>query len=157
MVANRSPADVDHVTGDVKVCPTLVDLFSGCGGMSLGFKQAGFRLVLAVDISPSANRQYKFNLGLDALQLDLFEASPQQLLEHAKLARGELDVLTACPPCQGFTQLRSRGKSYRTNDLVGRTADIAVEPQSALRRIRERAGSTVWGKGTVQLVLEDSP
>ncbi len=106
---------------------TVIDLFSGCGGMSLGFKQAGFEVVLAVDIDSNANQEYECNLGSISHQIDLFEVSSDQILNLAWIKKGELDVLVGCPPCQGFTQLRSRNKSYQTNDLVGRMAKLVVE------------------------------
>lgn len=106
---------------------TVVDMFSGCGGMSLGFKQAGFNVILAVDIDSASNQEYKQNLGSTPHKLDLFEVSSNQILNLARIKSGELDVLVGCPPCQGFTQLRSRSNSYHTNDLVGRMAKLAVE------------------------------
>ncbi len=106
---------------------TVVDMFSGCGGMSLGFIQAGFNVILAVDIDSAANQEYEQNLGFTPHELDLFEVSSNQILNLARIKEGELDVLVGCPPCQGFTQLRSRSKSYQTNDLVRRMAKLAVE------------------------------
>ena len=59
---------------------SVMDLFSGCGGMSLGFKQAGFHILLAIDIDSVANREYAANLNLNPLQLDLFEVTAGQIL-----------------------------------------------------------------------------
>jgi len=113
---------------EVELCqPTVMDLFSGCGGMSLGFKQAGFQPVLAADIDPDANREYTRNVGLVPQHLDLFDIDGPVLLELAGLDQGQLDVLVGCPPCQGFTWLRSRSKEYTTNSLVPKMAKIAAE------------------------------
>ena len=53
----------------------IVDLFSGTGGLSLGFKQAGFNTVLAIDNSKDANITLKNNLGYNVIGLTLDESS----------------------------------------------------------------------------------
>jgi len=99
---------------------TVIDLFSGCGGSSLGFADEGFELRAAVDIDPWASETYAKNLGLKPVIGDLYRISGHAILKEADLDIGETDVLIGCPPCQGFTRMRkrfSKGGDPR-NDLV---------------------------------------
>src|ERR1700730_15872600 len=76
----------------------LIDLFCGAGGMSLGFKQAGFRPVLALDNDAAAIETHKANFGPDAHCANIDE----WLQEHpVPLA----EVVIGGPPCQGFSLL----------------------------------------------------
>jgi len=94
------------------MCPqlTLIDLFSGCGGASLGFKEAGFKIVAAVDIDHSACETYAMNVGVQPIEGDLRNITGEQVLKTAGLKRGEVDVIVGCPPCQGFSSLRRTRK-----------------------------------------------
>lgn len=85
---------------------TLVDLFAGCGGGSLGFKAAGFKPVGAVEIDVDAAGSYHENIGLNPVVRDVRRVTGQQLLDGAGLAPGALTLLFGCPPCQSFTVLR---------------------------------------------------
>jgi DNA (cytosine-5)-methyltransferase 1 len=96
--------------------PTVVDLFSGAGGLSEGFRRGGFRILLALDQDPIARRTYWLNhpevpderlLGCDVRQLKL--PTLRKLI-----GRGQLDVLVGAPPCQGFSHAGFRSKSTRT-------------------------------------------
>lgn len=97
---------------DKEMCPqsTLIDLFSGCGGASLGFNEAGFKVVAAVDIDHSACETYAMNVGVQPIEGDLRNITGEQILKRAGLKRGEVDVVVGCPPCQGFSSLRRTRK-----------------------------------------------
>jgi DNA (cytosine-5)-methyltransferase 1 len=94
-----------------------VDLFSGCGGLSLGLKEAGFYVAAAVEIDRKAQATYKLNhpsarlYGQDIRSLD-----PAQVLKDAELKAGELDLLAGCPPCQGFSRLRTKNQKTAVKD-----------------------------------------
>ncbi|MDH5782077.1 MAG: DNA cytosine methyltransferase [Candidatus Bathyarchaeota archaeon] len=94
------------------MCPplTLIDLFSGCGGASVGFKEAGFKIVAAVDIDRSACESYAMNVGVQPIEGDLRNVTGEQILKQTGLERGEVDVVVGCPPCQGFSSLRRTRK-----------------------------------------------
>ena len=93
---------------------TFIDLFSGGGGMSFGFKaHPAFRPLFAVDAErgkPSSdnglecNDTFEANIGIPVHRADLCEYTPSALLEDAGLKRGQLDVLIACAPCTGFSR-----------------------------------------------------
>lgn len=114
---------------------TFVDLFSGAGGMSFGFKaHKAFIPRFAVDIEvgkPSSgqgalecNMTYKANIGIDVKGADLATYEPKQLMADAGLERGDLDVLISCAPCTGFSRAVNKNhlKDDPRNHLVERSA-----------------------------------
>lgn len=95
---------------------TAIDLFAGCGGMSLGLRRAGFNVVGAVEIDEFAVETYKSNhrstyvACSDIRQVDISNFALNAL-------RGaSLDLLAACPPCQGFSKVRTRNAPQATRD-----------------------------------------
>lgn len=97
--------------------PTAVDLFCGCGGLTVGLKKAGFTILGAVDIDPLAIKTYKANhRKVELWEKDIRELDPQELLETLELKRGELGLLAGCPPCQGFSTMRTLNGAVRVDD-----------------------------------------
>jgi len=116
-----------------------VDLFSGCGGLSLGLKQAGFSVVAAVEIDRKAQETYRLNHPAVRLYgQDIREIDPAAVLREAGLEPGEIDLLAGCPPCQGFSRLRTRNKRTSVRDdrnsLVGDFLRfvIAMKPKTVM-------------------------
>jgi DNA (cytosine-5)-methyltransferase 1 len=110
--------------------PALIDLFSGCGGASLGFKKAGFKIVAAVDIDHSACETYAMNVGVQPIEGNLRNITGDQILERARLKRGEADIVVGCPPCQGFSSLRrtkKRDSPDHRDDLLMVFAERIIE------------------------------
>lgn len=102
---------------------TAIDLFSGCGGLTLGLKQAGFAVIGAVEIDPLAVETYKANHPeVDVWQTDIRKISGPALMRRLKIKSGDLDLLAGCPPCQGFSSIRTHNgkKQIRDdrNDLI---------------------------------------
>jgi DNA (cytosine-5)-methyltransferase 1 len=100
-----------------------IDLFSGCGGLSLGLKGAGFTVAAAVEIDGKAQETYRLNHpNVRLYPQDIRKLDPAKILAEARLKVGELDLLAGCPPCQGFSRLRTKNKmtsvSDDRNDLV---------------------------------------
>jgi DNA (cytosine-5)-methyltransferase 1 len=121
----------------------VVDLFSGAGGMSYGFHaHPGFRVTGAADAQlgkPSSaagslgcNASYELNMGITPVEANLAEADPADVIAAMRLPR-PVTVLTACPPCTGFTRTvpGNHLRDDRRNTLVGRVADYAriLEPE----------------------------
>jgi len=97
--------------------PSALDLFSGCGGLSLGLKQAGFEILGAVEIDPDAIRTYEANHpDVPVKQVDIRKLSAMGLRRELRLRPGQLDLLAGCPPCQGFSTLRTRNGANRNRD-----------------------------------------
>ena len=103
--------------------PKAIDLFCGAGGLTLGLQQAGFEVIGAVEILSVAANTYKKNHPNVDLQIsDIRTISPKDLMKKWSLEKGELDLIAGCPPCQGFSSIRTRNKSSSVedarNDLV---------------------------------------
>jgi len=97
--------------------PTAIDCFAGCGGMSLGLRQAGFNVVGAIEIDPHAAEVYGLNHpSVHIWPDDIRSVTGKAILEQLGLKRGELDLLGGCPPCQGFSTLRTLNGRWRIRD-----------------------------------------
>jgi DNA (cytosine-5)-methyltransferase 1 len=96
---------------------TAIDLFSGCGGLTLGLKQAGFRVLAAVEIDRKASEVYANNHSEVVLkQRNICRVPVWSVRDELKLIRGELDLIAGCPPCQGFSVLRTQNGARSTED-----------------------------------------
>lgn len=95
--------------------PTAVDLFAGAGGLSAGLRQARYRVVGAVEFDPLAAETYRVNFPSVRLwQSDIRNLDPKLLLQELQIAPGDLGLLAGCPPCQGFSTIRTRrGRTVR--------------------------------------------
>lgn len=106
-----------HITALQK--PVAVDLFSGCGGLTLGLKQAGFNVLASVEIEPIFVETYKMNHPeVDVWTRDIRIIKPAEFMQKLDLKPGELDLLAGCPPCQGFSTIGTQREDDERNDLV---------------------------------------
>jgi DNA (cytosine-5)-methyltransferase 1 len=121
----------------------VVDLFSGAGGMSCGFqRQPGFELIGAADAQlgkPSStagslgcNATYAANIGLAPVEADLAAEAPADICAAMNLGpRGlsSLAVLTACPPCTGFSRTMASNhlRDDQRNSLVPRVGEYVAQ------------------------------
>lgn len=97
--------------------PTAIDLFSGAGGLTEGLRQAGYSVVGAVEIDLLAAKAYRMNHPtVNLWEQDILKLSGQEILRVLGLRRGQLDLLAACPPCQGFSAMRTRNGKNRNRD-----------------------------------------
>jgi len=97
--------------------PTVIDMFSGCGGLSRGFMDAGYEVLLGVDHEEIALKTFKHNHGgAIAFHGDLFKK--ETLLDMARLIKTKkVDVIVGGPPCQGFSLTGSRQEDDARNTL----------------------------------------
>jgi len=110
--------------------PTAIDLFCGAGGVTIGFKAAGIRVVGAVDTDPVAVRTFKANHPeVKVYDDDLSQLPPKNLRRRLGLRKGALTILTACAPCQTFSTLSAKNRKARDfrNPLVNRVIDFVEE------------------------------
>ena len=97
---------------------TLVSLFAGCGGSSLGYKAIGFDIRLAIEWDKGATSIYRNNFpGVTLYEGDIHNLGIEEALHLAGLQPGELDVLDGSPPCQGFSRDGSRRFADPRNTL----------------------------------------
>ena len=83
-----------------------VEAFAGGGGLAVGLRDAGFRTIAAIELEPHAAATFKANHPeVHVFRQDVQEVSGSELL---RLASGTVDVLAACPPCQGFSSLTGK-------------------------------------------------
>lgn len=103
--------------------PTAIDCFSGCGGMTEGLKQAGFRVIGAIENDSRACDVYAINHpDVHLWRGDIQSVSAVAIRSALTLEEGELDLLGGCPPCQGFSTLRTYNGGHnvrdKQNDLI---------------------------------------
>src|SRR5579862_70312 len=96
---------------------TAIDLFSGCVGLTLGLKQAGFRVLAAIEIDKKANETYAKNHSEVLLKRrNICRVPAWAIRDELKLIPGQLDFLAGCPPCQGFSVLRTQNGARSAED-----------------------------------------
>lgn len=92
--------------------PVAVDLFCGAGGMSLGFEQAGFDVVAAVEHDKTHAAVHRFNFPrCEIIESDAADVTPERMVAAVKAGRtryghkdgAQVDVVFGGPPCQGFS------------------------------------------------------
>ena len=154
--------------------PTFIDLFAGCGGLSLGLSQAGWKGIFAVEKDPDAFATLSHNLikgGKKAFHwpdwLEQEATSVQTLYkEHAaqlRILRGKVDVLAGGPPCQGFSTFGRRDPADPRNQLFRTYIKIVklVQPKIVLIenvrgiQFRFRSRTTTKGKAAKDPVYAD--
>lgn len=95
---------------------TVLDLFCGCGGMSLGFEQAGYNILLGIDIWEDALATYvKNHKNHNTLCADLSNLKAEIVEE--KIGHAKVDVIIGGPPCQGFSIAGKRIINDERNSL----------------------------------------
>ena len=107
--------------------PIGVDLFAGAGGMSLGFEQAGFHVVAAVEIDPIHACIHHFNFPQTAvIPVSVQDLTGDEIRERAGVT-GKVDVVFGGAPCQGFSMIGKRIFDDPRNRLVGDFVRIVCE------------------------------
>jgi DNA (cytosine-5)-methyltransferase 1 len=132
--------------------PTLIDLFSGCGGVTQGFKNQGYRTLAAVELDPVIAQTYKQNHPKVALyEDDIRNVEPAKVMERLKLQQGDLTVLSACAPCQPFSRQNKATKEDDRTKLI-----LEVLPFVAIFRPKFIVMENVPGlnKGNNKVILD---
>ncbi len=105
--------------------PTAVDLFCGAGGASLGLVQAGWDLRLATDVDLACSLTHGANLPGEFATADLRSVDAGEVMRPANVSPGQLDLLFAGPPCQGFSIIGSRVVWDKRNNLFTEVLRLA--------------------------------
>lgn len=108
--------------------PTCIDLFCGAGGLSLGFEQAGFDVLLAVDIDPIHCATHEFNFPTTKIICgDITHLSWKKLRNSIPGKSHNIDVVFGGAPCQGFSMIGKRALDDPRNLLVKHFARLVLE------------------------------
>lgn len=94
----------------------VIDLFCGCGGLSLGFKRGGFNIVLGVDFNQTALETYSNNIRTETYDIDLFDHDNVNRIIKIGKSVG-IEVVIGGPPCQGFSLTGPRNFDDKRNSL----------------------------------------
>lgn len=122
----------------------VASTFSGCGGSSLGYRMAGFRVLWANEFIDSARDSYEANKSKHTIVdgRDIREVSGRSILDAIGLKEGELDLLDGSPPCASFSTSGKRdkgwGKVKAYSDKAQRTDDLFLEFSRLLREIKPK-------------------
>lgn len=132
---------------EIKVIPwngyTCISTFSGCGGSSLGYKIAGFRVLWANEFIPAAQEVYRINHPDTILDTrDIRQIAPEEILEAINMKSGELDIFDGSPPCASFSMAGKRdatwGKVKQYSDTKQRVDDLFFEYIRLLKVIQPK-------------------
>ncbi len=105
---------------------TVIDLFSGCGGISKGFEDAGFEILLGIDNWDDALKTFEHNhKTAKAINEDIFELTGDKIKEY--VGNKKIDLVVGGPPCQGFSLAGNRNENDERNLLVFHFARIVNE------------------------------
>lgn len=92
-----------------------IDLFSGCGGLSLGFNNADFNVLAAFDNWEPAVNVYKLNFSHPIINKDLSQFNPDDIKAFSKY---QPEIIIGGPPCQDFSSAGKRDESLGRADLT---------------------------------------
>lgn len=129
----------------------VIDLFSGAGGLSQGFVQAGYNVLAGIDFDDAALKTYAHNIkGAKALKEDLFnEEESIKDIEDA-IGNQEVDVIIAGPPCQGFSLTGARDINDSRNKLYVAVVHAVQHFQPKAFLIENVPGMATLYKGAVK-------
>lgn len=121
-----------------------ISTFSGCGGSSLGYRMAGFRILWASEFIDAARDSYRANKAdytiLDGR--DIREVTAAEILTAIKMQPGELDLFDGSPPCASFSTAGKReagwGKVKKYSDKSQRTDDLFFEYTRLLQGLQPK-------------------
>lgn len=111
--------------------PTIIDLFSGAGGLGLGFEVAGFRVGIAVDEDKQACEAHQLNFPFSkTIHDDVNKLAHDKFaffMEHELDQDMEIDGIIGGPPCQGFSYVGERAENDDRNLLTSKFIDVVLD------------------------------
>jgi len=108
--------------------PTAIDLFSGAGGLSLGFEMAGFDVVGAVELDRIHAATHLQNFpDCAVINRDIRSVSGRDLRSETRLGSADLTAVIGGPPCQGFSVMGRQAPDDPRNSLVAEYARLVLE------------------------------
>lgn len=136
--------------------PTVIDMFCGCGGLSRGFLDAGYEVLLGIDNNDDALKSFRANHnGAIGLNGDLFQDST--ILEMASATNNkQIDLIIGGPPCQGFSLTGSRIENDERNRLFNSMVHAVqfFQPKAFLLENVPGLATLYNGKAKVAIIEE---
>lgn len=135
--------------------PTVIDLFCGCGGMSHGFIDAGYEVVLGVDHWQDALETFAQNHSTSqVLEADLFTISAKEIASQTNITK--VDVIIGGPPCQGFSIAGKRMIDDERNKLYKSFVECVDYYQPEAFVMENVPNIISMGKGSIKdSIIED--
>lgn len=134
--------------------PTVIDLFSGAGGLSYGLMMAGFDVRLGLDNDKHALATYRENHPGKALLADVSDVSGHDLMTEAELTH--VDLLVGGPSCQGFSTHGKRLADDPRNFLYKEFMRIVDDIRPSTVLIENVKGMLIAGKGAFRREVESN-
>ena len=108
--------------------PVAVDLFAGAGGMTLGFEQAGFDVLAAVEFDPIHASVHEYNFPFwTTICRSVTDITGREIRDRAAIGNEDIDVVFGGPPCQGFSLMGKRDLKDDRNSLVFHFIRLVLE------------------------------
>lgn len=148
-IANQFPLIVPVPEEDLSINPTLVSLFSGCGGMDLGFIEAGFDVVWANEIFKGAVDTYRHNIGDHIVEKDIRDVKSNEVPNSTVIIGGF--------PCQGFSVANTgRNEDDERNGLYLEFVRLIKEKKPQIFVAENVKGILTLGKGKIfEMIKKD--
>lgn len=102
---------------------SFCDLFCGCGGFSLDFKNAGYEHLGGIDVDEKAYETHALNISKKVIQNDITELHPKEFLDF--LGK-KPDIILASPPCEGFTSANRKRKDSAYDRLYTHPGSLTI-------------------------------
>ena len=132
--------------------PIAVDLFAGAGGMTLGFEQAGFDVLAAVELDPIHASVHQYNFPFwTVICKNVAETTGKEIRELSKIGDRDIDVVFGGPPCQGFSLMGKRDFKDDRNSLVYHYLRLVVDLRPKFFVMENVRGMTI---GKQKKILE---
>lgn len=146
MTVNKPPYRVPTMTEINAFAPNgfkAISTFSGCGGSSLGYKMAGFKVLWASEFIPAAQDTYRLNHSDTILDTrDIRQVEARDILNAIDMKAGELDLMDGSPPCASFSTAGKReagwGMVKNYSDTTQRTDDLFFEYARLVKDIQPK-------------------
>ncbi len=130
-----------------------IDVFAGCGGLTVGLKRAGIAVRAAIELEKHAAASYRANHSdVHVFEQDIRNLSGDAILR--KIGIDRLDMIAGCPPCQGFSSLtRSSSAPDPRNELVFEIARLTRELRPDLVMMENVPGLAMKGEAHFNKLL----
>lgn len=139
----------------MKSKPTVIDLFCGCGGLSFGFIEAGFDVLLGIDNWKDAISTFEnTHKNAKGIVADLFTETPKDISKLTGIK--DIDVIIGGPPCQGFSIAGKRIIDDERNQLYKSFVNFVKYYQPKVFLMENVPNIVSMGKGVVKdSIIED--